>query len=188
MPFGYLEFSRAIGRELCPHMRACARAPPLAATAAAAGPGAGSGPGPGPGSGSLPGLVLFESGLRVWVASIPLRYPNRTRSATRTGPAPLSGSEPTRSKTVGLPTVATVGCVSWAANSCDCWVERLQPFVGFGPVGPSWSAIYSTPNSQLKDTPTPNEISLPLSSSFRTGTAVLHSVLEVKFFFVQYWK
>ena len=84
------------------------------------------------------------------------------RSATRTGPAPLSGSEPTRQRTrsktvgmptvatVGLPTVVTVGCVSWAANSCDCWVERLQPFVGFGPVGPSWSAINSAPDSQLK--------------------------------------
>ena len=31
MPFGYLEFSRAKRRELCPHMQACARAPPLAA-------------------------------------------------------------------------------------------------------------------------------------------------------------
>ena len=52
-----------------------------------AGPGSGLGLGSGSGSGSLPGLVLFESGLRVWV----------------------SGSEPTRSKTVGIPTVATVG-------------------------------------------------------------------------------
>ena len=56
MPFGYLEFSRAIGRELCPHMHA----------RAAAGCGGGSRPagtGAGPGPGSLPGLVLFESDL-----------------------------------------------------------------------------------------------------------------------------
>ena len=59
-------------------------------------PGSDPGPGPGPslssgsGSGSLPGLVLFESGLRVWVASIPLRYPdpNRTRSAIQIRTAP----------------------------------------------------------------------------------------------------
>jgi len=86
-------------------------------------PGSGLGLGSGSGSGSLPGLVLFESGLRVWV----------------------SGSEPTRSKTVGIPTVATVGlptvvtvgCILWAANRHDCWVERVQPFIGFEPVGPS---------------------------------------------------
>ena len=39
MPFGYLEFSRAIGRKPCPQMRA-------------RGGGGGSGPGPGLGSGS----------------------------------------------------------------------------------------------------------------------------------------
>ena len=70
MPFGYLEFSRAIGRKPCPHMRT--RSPPLAAAAGGrpvqvpgSGSGSGSGPGPGPGlgSGSLPGLVLFEPGL-----------------------------------------------------------------------------------------------------------------------------
>ena len=128
-----------------------ARAPPLAAAAAAGRPAMapapvpvpvpGSGLGLGSGSGSLPGLVLFESGLRVWIAS---------------RPAPLSGFEPTRqrtrSATVGLPTVVTVGCVSWTTNSCDCWVERLHPFVGFEPVGPSWNAINSAPDSQLKDT------------------------------------
>ena len=93
-------------------MQACARAPPLAA--AAAGPGSGSGLGLGLGlglgSGSLPGLVLFESGLRVWIASIPLRYPNRTRSAMwiRTDP----------------PTDLLQDC--WNANSCDCWVRQLS--------------------------------------------------------------
>ena len=41
-------------------------------------PGSGSGPGPGLGSGFLPGLVLFESGLK-----------GMGCSATRTKPAPL---------------------------------------------------------------------------------------------------
>ena len=50
-----------------------ARAPPLAAASR-----------PGPGSGSLPGLVLFESGLK-----------GMGCSATRTRPAPIrSGSKP----------------------------------------------------------------------------------------------
>ena len=87
MPFGYLEFSRAIGREPCPLMRA----PPAGRCRCRAGLGSGSG------SGSLPGLILFESGLRVWVASI--------RSTTRTRPAPLSGSERLRT--------------SWTANGCE---------------------------------------------------------------------
>ena len=59
MPFGYLEFSRAIGRIPCPHMRT--HAPALAA--AAGRPGSSPGPGLGSGSGSLPGPVLFETGL-----------------------------------------------------------------------------------------------------------------------------
>ena len=71
---------------------------------------------------------VYGYGLRAY------RYPNQTRSAP----------DPNRS--------------SWTANSCDCWVEPLrllgrtvatvqteplQPFAGFRPVGPSWSAIYS---------------------------------------------
>ena len=57
MPFGYLEFSRAKRREL----RTCARA-----GAGGAGPGrvGDLGLGLGLSSGSLPGLVLFESGLK----------------------------------------------------------------------------------------------------------------------------
>ena len=59
MPFGYLEFSRAIGRKPCSHMRTYA--------GAGAGPGTGSGTGSGSGlglgAGSLPSLVLFELGL-----------------------------------------------------------------------------------------------------------------------------
>ena len=87
-------------------MPAHACAPPLAAAAAgrcrSPVPVPGSGPGPGPGS--LPGLILFESGLRVWVASI--------RSTTRTGPAPLriqTARQQDRSASVGLPTDATAG-------------------------------------------------------------------------------
>ena len=107
MPFGYLEFSRAIERDLCPPAHVCMRAcaPPLAAAAAGAGPGSGpgSGSGSGLGLGSLPGLVLFESGLK-----------GMGRSATRTRPAPrpdpLSGSK----APVGQPTGATVG-----SNRCN---------------------------------------------------------------------
>ena len=113
MPFGYLEFSRAIGRELCPHVRA---------RAAAGGGGRPAGSGSGSGLGSLPGLVLFESGLQL--DSQQLQLLGRT-----------------------IVTVQT---------------EPLQLFIGFGPVGPSWSAINSAPNSQLKHTNTETK-SLSLS-------------------------
>ena len=114
MPFGYLEFSRAIGRDLCPCMRARRR---WRRRPAGRRLGLGLGLGLGSGSGSLPGLVLFESGLRVWVASIPLRYPNRTRSAI------LIRTD--------LPTDPLQVCWNansydcWTANSCDCWVRQL---------------------------------------------------------------
>ena len=96
---------------------ACARAPPLAAAAGRPGHGhrsgssSSSGLSLGSGSGSLPGLILFESGLEVWAEPAPL--PNRT------GPAPLSGCEP-----VGLPTVANqLDCqrvqTSWTAKGCE---------------------------------------------------------------------
>ena len=67
MPFGYLEFSRAKRRELCPHMQACMRTRAAAGGGGGGGHGSGSGSGSGLslGSGSLPGLVLFESGLKV---------------------------------------------------------------------------------------------------------------------------
>ena len=78
MPFGYLEFSRAIGREPCPIMRARAAAGGGGRPAPA--PGSGPGPGLGLGLGSLPGLVLFESGLKGMgrTRSDPLRYPIRS--------------------------------------------------------------------------------------------------------------
>ena len=88
------------------HVRTCARA--------AAGGGR-PGPGPGLGLGSLPGLVLFESGLA-----------GKDCKHTRTGSNPPA-NRPLR--------------VCWAANRHDCWVERVQPFIGFEPVGPSWKAI-----------------------------------------------
>ena len=121
MPFGYLEFSRAIGRDLCPHMRA---------RAAAGGGGRPAGAGAGPGR------------ARAW-AWVRVRVPYPTWFLLNR--VWVSGSEPTRSKTVGIPTVATVrlptvvtvGCIFWAANRHDCWVERVQPFIEFEPVGPS---------------------------------------------------
>ena len=87
-----------------------ARAPPLAAAGRPAPvpvPGSGSGSGLGLGSGSLPGLVLFESGLK-----------GMGSSATRTKPAPLrirtarqrmsaNGSEPPANGC--LKTVCAVG-------------------------------------------------------------------------------
>ena len=70
------------------------------------------GSGLGSGSGSLPGLVLFESGLTG------MGYAKHTRSTIwiRTGP-------PT-----DLPRYPDPNCSSWTANSCDCWVEPLQRF------------------------------------------------------------
>ena len=65
-------------------MPAHERAPPLAAAGRPA-----PVPGPGPGSGSLPGLVLFESGMGC----------EHTRSAIRTAPPtdPLRCPDPNRS-------------------------------------------------------------------------------------------
>ena len=153
MPFGYLEFSRAIGREPCPIMRA----------RAAAGGGGGGRPAPAPvpgpgrarvlvlvlvlglGLGSLPGLVLFESGLKGMG-----RYPNQTRSAPPTDPlrCQVSNRSANRCQT------------SWTANGCEpvglptdanlldcqrlrtCWTAKgCSLSFGFEPVGPSWSAI-----------------------------------------------
>ena len=140
MPFGYLEFSRAIGRDLCPPARVCVRARTAAGGGRPAGAGAGHGLGAGSvsGSGSLPGLVLFESGL----AGMDCKH-------TRSAPDP--NRPPTRPLRVSW---TANNCDCWAANRRDCWVKRLHPFVGFGPVGPSWNAINSAPYSQLKNTPT----------------------------------
>ena len=96
--------------------------PPLAA------PAPGPGPGPGSGSGSGLGLVLFESGPKGPLLPTVANLLDCQRLRTR--PAPANGCVP-----VGLPTVANqpVDCqrlqTNWTANSHDCWVERLQPFV-----------------------------------------------------------
>ena len=76
---------------------------------------------------------------RVWVARIP--EPDPLRPAIRIQPAP-----------VGQPTVATVGQPTGATVGSNRWSEPLQPFVGFRPVGPSWSAINSAPVSHSKHT------------------------------------
>ena len=81
-----------------------ARAPPLAA---AGRPGSGSGSG----SGSLPGLVLFESGL----AGMDCKH-------TRTG------SNPPANRPLRVSWTAN-SCDCWAANRHDCWVERVRPLV-----------------------------------------------------------
>ena len=61
MPFGYLEFSRAIGRDVCPPARVCVRA------RAAAGGGGGR-PAPVTGSGSGSGFG-FGFGFPTWPGS-----------------------------------------------------------------------------------------------------------------------
>ena len=118
MPFGYLEFSRAIGRELCPHMRVRRRRRRCRCRARA------------------------RARARVWVW-VWVRYPawfffelgltgmgcEHTRSATRTRPAPLR----IRTALVGQPTVATVG-----SNHCNGsdrtvatfrWVQTRWPLL-----------------------------------------------------------
>ena len=105
VPFVYLEFSRRLGGNHAP-----ARAPPPLAAA-------------GSGSGSLPGPVLFESGLT------DLGYSDRTHSAI--GPATADRKSPQ-----AVTTVQT---------------EPLQPFtVSFEHFYPFRSAINSAPYSQTK--------------------------------------
>ena len=73
-------------------------------------------------------------------------YAKHTRSAIRIRTAPPT--DPLRYPDLNR---SANGCRgSWTANGCGGWVEPLQLFVGFGPVGPSRSAINSAPNSQLK--------------------------------------
>ena len=74
-----------------------------------------------------PAWFFLNQVSRVWVTrSIPLRYPDPNRPAN--GPAPLSGFEPLQLDSQQLRllgrTIATVQ------------TEPLQPFVGFGPIGP----------------------------------------------------
>ena len=124
------------------YARTCARGPPLA-------PGSGSGLGLGSGSGSLPGLVLFESGLTLWVASIPallpepnlLRYPNPNR--------PANGC---------LKTVYAVGRLDRTAATVQ--TEPLQLLNDLGPFCPSRSAINSAPVSHSQTHQNENLFSL----------------------------
>ena len=110
VPFRYLEFSHAIGRKPCPHMRT--RVLPLAAAPV---PGACSGPGPG--SGSLPGLVLFEPGLTG------MGYAEHTRSAIRIRTAmPTAVCKPSRQ--LGGWTVAAVE--TNRCNSSDRTVATVR--------------------------------------------------------------
>ena len=77
MPFGYLEFSRAIRGKPCPRARA-----PLAAA---------SRPMPGSGSDSLPGPVLFKPDLMGmgYNGSYPLRHPDPKRISATVQTKPL---------------------------------------------------------------------------------------------------
>ena len=99
------------------HVCVRARAPPLAAPepepVPGPGPGLGLGLGLGSGSGSLPGLVLFESGFRVWaeqIRSTPLPNPLQ----------PANGCPRERIRTVRQPLSENRPC-GWA-------VERLRRF------------------------------------------------------------
>ena len=143
MPFGYLEFSRAIRRDLCSPAHTYMRARRRWRRRRPAGR---FGFGFGFGFGFPTGLVLFESGLRVWVASIPLRYLNRTRSAIRIRTAPPT--DPLRQRLSRQLDGQRLRCLGRTVATVQ--TEPLQLFVGFGPVGPSWSVINSAPNSQLK--------------------------------------
>ena len=148
VPFGYLEFSRAIGREPCPIM--CART--------AAGGGGGGRPVPGrararardsgPGSGSLPGLVLFEPGLTG------MGYAEHTRSAIWIRTArPTAVCKPSRQ--LGGWTVAAV-----EPNRCN-GSDRTVATVGWVRTEiPLQSAINSAPFSQIKT----HQIQLSLST------------------------
>ena len=99
-----------------------------------------------------PAWFFLNQVSRVWLReAYPLRYTDPNRPAN--GPAPLSGFEPLQLDSQQLrllgQTIATVQ------------TEPLQPFVGFGPVGPSWN---SAPNSQLKHTTTKIRITLKIRS------------------------
>ena len=115
MPFGYLEFSRAIGRKPYPHMRT--RAPPLAP---GLGPGSGSGSGLGEGAGSLPGLVLFKLGLTS------MGYAEHTRSAIRIRTAPCNGCQPTAPGSWVGAAVETNRCNSSDRTDATVWLGSDQ--------------------------------------------------------------
>ena len=168
MPFGYLEFSRAIGRDLCPPAHVCMRAraaaggggrPAGAGAGAGTGPGSGSGPGPGLGlgSGSLPGLIFFESGL----AGMDCKH---TRSATRTGSAPLriqSARQQTAPRLLGCQQLRLLGCqqtrLLGLKGATFHWVRTRWPLL---------ERYIKRSDLSIEDTPTPranNSLSLFLS-------------------------
>ena len=130
VPFGYLEFSHAIGRIPCPHMRT--HAPSLAAA----------------------GRRRRRRGARarVWV-----RYPvrfflNRVSRVwvTRILPAPLSGSYRTAPRNGCQPTAADGWAVAAVEmNHCN-GSDRTVATVRFGPFYPSRRAINSAPFSQIR--------------------------------------
>ena len=127
MPFGYLKFSRAIGRDLCPpaHVYMRAAAGGGGRPAPVPGSGSGSGLGLGSGSSSLPGLVLFESGLAGMSCSATRTRPAPLRPANR--PAPLSGSEPIRQRlrtSLDYQRLRT----NWTAKGCNSSDRTVASF------------------------------------------------------------
>ena len=132
MPFGYLEFSRAIGREPCKHMRArrrwrrpagrrrCrARARVRVRVRV-----------------PYPAWFFLNQVSRVWVASIP---------APLSEPNPLRYPDPNRPANGCLKTVAAVGRLR-RLNRTVATVQ-IELLDGFGPNCPSRSAINSAPFS-----------------------------------------
>ena len=130
-----------------------------------------------PGSGSLPGLILFESGLTG------MGYAKHTRSAIRirTG-LPM---DPPRYPDLNRSswTTNSCDCSSWTTNNCDCWVEPLQQFrpnrcnLSLGS-DPSWSAINSAPVSHSKHTKKRKSLLSSLSSELEVSYCVLNWEVE----------
>ena len=131
-------------------MPAHARAPP------AGGAGAGPGSGLGSGSGSLPGLVLFESGLTGMGCE-------HTRSATRARPAPLR----IQTAPVGQPTIATVG-----SNRCNGSDRTVTTFRWVRTRWPLQFLILNTPTQQTR------KFSLSLSSELKVIYCVMNWKVE----------
>ena len=102
VPFGYLEFSRAIGRKPCPHARF------------AGGAGWPAGAGASAGSGSGPGLGLVRVPYPVRFNAIPgltgVGYAEHTRSAIRIRTAPRNGYQPTAADSWAVAAVETNSC------------------------------------------------------------------------------
>ena len=168
MPFGYLEFSRAKRRELCPHMQACARA------------AAGGRPAPARARARarvwvwVPYLAWFflKQVSRVWVT--PLLEPNLLRSDNRSAPDPNSPptngclrTDPNRPPTaVGKPSVRLGG---WTVvrfgqlNGCDGSVRTVATADFWRTRMPSRSAINSAPDFHSQ-THQKQSLSLYLSS------------------------